>query len=176
MAKQTITINRVEYYAPDNTVRLIVDETIPAIVKDDTGAFIVGESSDIYISRSAFLAQAAEANTLFADYFSVREGPMTKGPLNAVFRHSNMVVERELHKPGDTIGKYIVENQMFSTKVLSIEFSAASISGMKAKIEAAFQLVDSIGAGGTKPSAPFLCYPLLNVIRKDFGTNIKNLL
>lgn len=138
MAKQTITISRVEYYAPDNTVHLILDETIPAIVKDDSGAFVVGESSDIYINRSAFLAQAAEANTLFADYFSVREEPMTKGPLNAVFRHSEMVVDRELHKPGDTIGEYVVENQMFTTRVLSIEFSSTSISGMKAKIETAF--------------------------------------
>lgn len=138
MTKQTITISRVGYYAPDNTVSLILTSNIPAIVKDDSGAFVVGENDTIYINRKAFTAQVAEVSELFAKYISVREEAMGKPALNAVFNKAKLVVERELHQPGEVLGEYVVENQMFTTKVLSIEFDADSVAGMKGKIAAAF--------------------------------------
>lgn len=138
MAKQTITISRVGYYAPDNTVSLILTSNVPAIVKDDSGAFIVGENDTIYINRKAFSAQVAGVSELFDKYLSVREEAMGKPALNAVFKKAKLVVERELHQPGEVLGEYMVENQMFTTQVVSIEFAPDAVAGMKDKIAAAF--------------------------------------
>lgn len=139
MAKQTININRVDFYAPDANVILYFEGTIPNIVKDEnTGAFIVGESDHINIKRSVLLAQVAELSTMFSDYLGVREEPMTKAGLSAVFNHAKIVIDHELKQPGELVGEYVVENQKFFDKVLDIEFSTDSVTGMKAKIAAAF--------------------------------------
>ena len=138
MVNQSITIDRVRFYAETAQVTLVLTKNIPAIVKDENGAFVVGESPDIYIKRKAFLAQVAEKNELFKQYLSVREEPMTKAALNAVFYGAEMIVERELHQPGEVIGEYVVENQMFITKVVEVKFTEKAVKGMNAKIDAAF--------------------------------------
>lgn len=139
MAKQTININRVDFYAPEANVILYFEGTIPNIVKDEnTGAFVVGESNHINIKRSVLLAQVAELSTMFSDYLGVREEPMTKAGLSAVFNHAKIVIEHELKQPGELVGEYVVENQKFYDKVLDIEFSTDSVTGMKGKLAAAF--------------------------------------
>lgn len=139
MAKQTININRVDFYAPDANVILYFSETIPNIVKDEnTGAFVVGESDHINIKRSVLLAQVAEISTLFEDYLGVREEPMTKSSLSAVFNHSKIVIDHELKQPGELVGEYVVENQKFFDKVLDIEFGALAKKGMSDKLASAF--------------------------------------